>query len=200
MAASHRRYNAVELARRSLEEGRRPSYDSEGNIRGLRSRPGATMSPRDAAQAPYRLPAADPNTGFTDDDAWKSFFHPPKPPRAAQPDTNAFQTAGGLLPELAPQGTGSADDMASFISRPYASPQANPSALYSAAANNHATYLRKGATLPALGSISSISTPYGKGSVRPAALVEAERRRRMPAHERKWQELSDAGYPGIYGT
>lgn len=203
-----RRSNAAELYRRSIEEGRRPSYDSAGNIRGLRSRPGASMHPRDEAQAAYRLPPADPATGFTDDQAWKSFFQPTAPPpRASQPDVTAFQTAGGLLPELAPQGAGNAEDMASFISRPYASPKANPSALYRAAASNHSAYLGKGATLPSgatvthsSGPFMSISTPYGRGSVRPAAAVEAERRRKLPPHEARWQALMDVGYPGIYGT
>jgi hypothetical protein len=213
--STRKRYSAVALAKRDYE-GRRPSYAFTAHgpvIRGFRSRPGATMSPRDAAQASRRLPAADPNTGRTDNDAWNQFFHSPSPvapPRVAAPDPTAFQTAGGMFPQLAPESGGNADDMASFLSRPYAGQRANPGALYRAALQNHATALGVGTTLPndaVAGSIlpshavvtrksgpfMSIATPYGSGSVRPAAVAARDPRspKYMPKHEREWAALTE---------
>ena len=54
------------------EKGRKPSLDSAGNIRGFRSRPGATVSSRES-MANLGIPG-NPEGGLSDSTAWGSFF------------------------------------------------------------------------------------------------------------------------------
>lgn len=52
-------------------QGRAPSFDSEGNVRGFRSKPGATSSPRDTAN--IGIPS-NFGGGLTPDSQWNAFF------------------------------------------------------------------------------------------------------------------------------
>lgn len=61
--------NIVELM---AEKGRAPSFDSSGNIRGFRSRPGAPMSPQNSMGA--RGIPSSPGGGLSDANAWGRFF------------------------------------------------------------------------------------------------------------------------------
>lgn len=207
-----RRISAVELRRRA-NPSRRPSYDQRGNIRGFRSVPGATPSYQDAAPsgAPLirSLPTADQATGFTDSGAWDRFFHkrdfatkPTTPTPAPSPASNAFATAGGFFPSLAPTTPPDAASMASTMSRPYAAPRVSADSLYRDAAKSHLAYVNgqigPAPVLPSgaevafkSGPVMKINTPYGTGSVRPIALAQKDPKSPLyvPKHEQAWQDL-----------
>lgn len=148
--------SAVELAQR-LDEGRRPSYDITGRIRGFRSRPGApTVQPQQ-----FGVTNIQGATNATPMDAWNRFFH--KTPAPATPSPFITPPPSNLAPVVPPDASG----MAGTITRPYTTPQvtspSTPESIYGQAAQGHADYLG----IPGASRIgNTITSPYGTGSVR----------------------------------
>jgi len=67
--------SATERYRLALEQGRKPTYDIRGNIRGFRSVPGAAPSSRNMGSVP-REDMLDPasDSGLTDESVWARSF------------------------------------------------------------------------------------------------------------------------------
>jgi hypothetical protein len=121
---------------RMADEGRRPSFDSAGNVRGYRSRPGAPT----VGGGGFGVPGMATPGNATPQDAWNSFFHKPAPAPSPQPVTPPASNIS-----LAPETTPDAASMAATTPRPYSQPATDPSDLYSTAAQSHASYLEKSA-------------------------------------------------------
>ncbi len=152
-----RTLSAVELAARAAE-GRRPSYDSSGHIRGFRSRPGAPT----AQPLEFGMANVSGATNATPMDAWNRFFHktptPATPPPAA-PAPFITPPPSNLAPVVPPDTTG----MDSTTPRPYTTPQVSADAIYGQAAQGHADYLG----IPGASRVgNTITSQYGTGSVR----------------------------------
>lgn len=124
------------------EDGRRPSYDADGEIRGYRSRPGA--------------PQAVPQVGLTSSsnatpqDAWDRTFRRgssvmPPTPVAGQPE----QAPWGSSPSawtpppssLTPEGPADSSGMASIAPRPFTTPRPSADSLLNETASAHSAYL-----------------------------------------------------------
>lgn len=164
------------------DEGRRPSYDQEGNIRGYRSRPGApTVDPLQ-----FGVANMTSGSGGTPMDAWRSFFQSATPvaaptveaPQLGQANINPNGTATSLIPEAAPDAAG----MAGVASRPFAAPKVPSAQPFAGTGGNFgstAQNLPSGLTLtsPKHAITKTFKSPYGTLSTRPAGLVKAENER-----------------------
>lgn len=189
---------------RMAAEGRRPSYDSAGNVRGFRTKPGATSSIYNRPGSGPREETEHPYTGLTNEADWRAKF-PKAPPVASAPAAEGSMTTdptqmpppgsfseqdarlGALGYKLSPEGPADAGAMASLSPRPFTQPR-NPlheavarhkQYLESQRAAQPAPYLRQSAEVTPLGMRKRIVTPYGTGSVRPSAEVDQENTRRI---------------------
>lgn len=60
------------------EQGRAPSFDRRGNVRGFRSRPGAPQAANDSMVNAFSADGPRNRFGFTSRDSWDAKFHPEK--------------------------------------------------------------------------------------------------------------------------
>lgn len=117
---------------RMEEQGRQPSFNSAGEIRGYRSRPGAP----NVSDSGFGVSSLTSGSGGTPQDAWDSFFN--KGAKPAQAPISVPPSNVSLAPETPQDASG----MASTLSRPYSAASAAPSALYAEAAKSHQGYLQ----------------------------------------------------------
>jgi len=111
-----------------VAEGRRPSFDSAGNIRGWRSRPGAQQAP--ASQ--FGVPGISGPSSATPEKDWRDFFKKPPAstapttppnvtPSPSRPMTSADFSGNGRI-SLAPESPADATAMVGS-SRPFTTPR-----------------------------------------------------------------------------
>lgn len=207
------RFNRDDVERMAAE-GRRPSYDSAGNVRGFRTKPGATQSIYNRPGSGPREATEDPYTGLTNEADWRAkglnpYFKPTPtaPPVASAPAAEGAMTTdptqmpppgsfseqdqrlSALGYKLSPEGPTDAAGMASLSPRPFTQPR-NP--LHEAVARHKqylestkAPYLSQSAEVTPLGMRKSFRTKYGTGSVRPGAEVDYEKSKQLAAQRYK---------------
>jgi hypothetical protein len=148
------------------QEGRRPSYDNEGQIRGYRSRPGAPT----AQSGMFGTTSLTSGSGATPQDAWDKFFNKGAGNDSASPaqpaPVNATPAPIAVPPSniaLAPETPPDATSMAKTLPRPYTAPRVTADSLYQQAGASHDDFMRKMWYSPPqkLGVAESIALKYG---------------------------------------
>jgi len=168
MAEYQRRTSAMEARRLRMEqEGRRPSYTADGEIRSYRSRPGApTVEPN-----PIGTTSLTSGSGETPQRAWDNFFNKgayaksaptAKSAPAAQPTPSPIPVPPSNI-ALAPETPPDATSMAKTLPRPYTAPKVTADSLYQKAATSHNDFMRTAWYSPPqkLGVAESIALKYG---------------------------------------